>query len=71
MHDVVPAVDLEAEAGLGQRQQLGALGARLTINGVYDGPTTKALKTYQGRRGIAVTGNVTSGVWWHLFRGGR
>lgn len=53
-----------------QRSLNAALGAGLTVNGVYDGNTWRAVRTYQARRGMAVTGNTYGGLWWQLNRGG-
>lgn len=53
-----------------QRSLNAAIGARLTVNGVYDGNTWRAVRTYQARRQMPVTGNTYGSVWWQMSRGG-
>lgn len=45
--------------------------SRLHITGVFEGKTTEAVKAYQSRNGLPVTGVVTDEVWDQLRRGNR
>lgn len=53
-----------------QRSLNAAIGAGLTVNGVYDGNTWRAVRAYQSRRQLPVTGNTYGSVWWQMSRGG-
>ncbi len=46
-------------------------GPKLAVTGIFDGATSAAVKEYQKRNRLAVTGVVGREVWPQLFRGNR
>ena len=52
-----------------QRGLNAAVNAHLEITGVFAGPTLKAVRAYQHKRGLPGTGVVTSDTWVQLQRG--
>lgn len=52
-----------------QRALNAAIGAGLPVTGVFDARTAAAVRTYQGRRGLARTGVVAESTWAHLKAG--
>jgi peptidoglycan hydrolase-like protein with peptidoglycan-binding domain len=46
---------------------LNARGARVTVDGLFGATTTRAVKNFQGRKGLAVDGQVGPATWRKLI----
>ena len=54
-----------------QRSLNAADGAKLTVDGTFEGATTAAVASYQRRVGLSASGVVTPTTWRRLQRGER